>query len=60
MSELPIPSLVILEEYLKNGYYIECQYDKCCLFKEWDELFVSGKTLREMLVNLIMADGCDA
>ena len=59
MSELPIPSLDILEEYLRNGYYIDFYSIGCCLFEEGGEGFVSGATLREMLVNLIMTDGCE-
>ena len=60
MSELPIPSLDILEGYLRNDYYIYFNSNGCFLFEGCGELFVSGATLREMLVNLIMADGCDA
>ena len=56
---IDIPSLDILEEYLRNDYYIYFNSDSCCLFEGCGELFVSGATLREMLVNLIMADGCD-
>ena len=59
MNKIEIPSLDILEEYLRNGYYIDFNPTDCCLFEECGELFVSGTTLREMLVNLIMADGCD-
>ena len=56
--KLDIPSLDLLEAYLRNGYYIEFQ-DECILFHENGVVFISGDTLREMLVNLIMADGCD-
>ena len=74
MSKLDIPSLDILEEYLRRGYYIDFQDDsnillhpdgnhaedeQCILFDAMGEGFVVGQTLREMLVNLIMADGCE-
>jgi len=59
MSKLDIPSLDILEEYLRRGFYIDFEDNKCVLFQECGECFVYGDTLREMLVNLIMADDCE-
>ena len=54
--KLGIPSLDLLEEYLRKGYYIEFQDNECILFHENGDAFISGDTLREMLINLIMAD----
>ena len=58
-SMIDIPSLDILEEYLRRGFYIGFEDNKCVLFQECGDCFVSGDTLREMLVNLIMADDCE-
>ena len=52
-----IPCLDILEEYLRDGFYIAFQDGACVLFQQDGDLFVSGITLREMLINLILADG---
>ena len=59
MAKVGIPSLDILEEYLRNGYYIEIQDNEVILFHADGNGFVSGDTLREMLINLIFCDGSD-
>ena len=59
MAKVDIPSLGILEEYLRNGYYIEIQDNEVILFRADGDGFVSGDTLRAMLVNLIFSDGSD-
>ena len=59
MSELEIPSLDLLEGYLRNSYYIEIQDNEVILFHADGNGFVSGDTLREMLINLIFCDGSD-
>jgi len=54
--KLDIPCLDVLEEYLRDGYTIEFKDDVCYLMTKKGHSFVSGETLRNMIVNLVMAD----
>ena len=57
--KLDIPCLDVLDEYLFDGYYIIYELGKVYLFDKYGKSFVYGDTLRDMLVNLIMADGAE-
>ena len=56
-KKLDFPVFELLEEYLSNGFYIKKQRGFWWLFNEDGDWFCRGRTIREMLVNLIFTDG---
>jgi hypothetical protein len=58
MSNDPLyPVFELLETRLLEGFYIKHQDDVWWLFNPDGEGHCSGKTLRELFVNLILVDG---
>ncbi len=54
--EEAIPSLDILQTRLEQGAVIRCQDDHWILFDKEGEMICIGKSIRQMLMNLIFTD----
>ena len=52
-----IPSLDLLQVRIMEGCKIKEQDGLFCLFESNGECVTSGKTVREMIINLIFTDG---
>jgi hypothetical protein len=60
MNDDPLyPVFELLETRLLEGYYIKHQDDTWWLFHPDGDGHCSGKTIRELFVNLIFTEGCD-
>jgi hypothetical protein len=56
-TDLLYPIFELLETRLSQGFYIKKQADTWWLFNPDGDGHCSGKTIRELLVNLIFTEG---